>query len=111
MWPNNGYGNNGHFPQNGFNQDDFAQSQFNGGNPQQIFPTQPNIMPFGEEMNGDSFMAGNNFQPEVGLYNDAAFMQNQFVNPVSFCFCGHSKPIHSFVATPSLLQTRAANCR
>ncbi len=83
MWPNNGYGNNGHFPQNNFNQDDFTQSQFGGGNPQRIFQTQPNMMPF-DEMNGDSFMENNSFQPEVGIYNDSAFMQNQFVNQVSF---------------------------
>jgi hypothetical protein len=32
-----------------------------------------------EENDGEGFM-NNDFQPEVGLYNEGAFMQNQFIN-------------------------------
>ena len=32
-----------------------------------------------EDSNGEGFM-NNDFQPEVGLYNEGAFMQNQFIN-------------------------------
>ena len=45
---------------------------------QQYFPTQQNMMHY-EDTNGEGFM-NNDFQPEIGLYNEGAFMQNQFIN-------------------------------
>jgi YTH domain-containing protein 1 len=96
MWQNNGFGNGPGPPfQNTFNQNDFSSSPFGGGagTPlagQQIF-AQHQPMQF-EDANGEGF-AGNNFQPEVGLYNEDAFMQNQFMSPqqqVSFVELGHT---------------------
>ncbi|PVH89900.1 YTH-domain-containing protein [Cadophora sp. DSE1049] len=73
MWHHNGgFGNNGQF-QNNFNQDGYPPSPFAGQliQGQQYFPNQPNMTQY-EEPNGESF------QPEVGLFNDRAYMQNQF---------------------------------
>ena len=73
MWHNNGgFGNNGPF-QNNFSQDGYPPSPF-AGQPiqgQQYFSQQPNMTQY-EEPNGESF------QPEVGLFNDRAYTQNQF---------------------------------
>ena len=73
MWPNNGFGNNGDFQSN-FNQDDYPPSPFGGHPGQQYFPQLPfptNMMQY-EGGNGEGFM-NNEFQPEVGLYNEGAF--------------------------------------
>jgi hypothetical protein len=79
MWPNNEFGtNNG----NNFNRDDYTQSCFAGFPGQQFFqphPFQPNMMQLEggneEGLNGE-------FQPEIGLFNEAGFAQNyQFANP------------------------------
>lgn len=80
MWQNNGFGGNGQFP-NGFNnQENFPPSPFSGppGAGHQYFPMLPNMMGY-EDANGEGFM-NNEFEPEVGLYNEGAFMQNQFIN-------------------------------
>jgi hypothetical protein len=83
MWQNNGFGGNGQFP-NGFNnQENFPSSPFGAPPGQglaggQYFPTQRNMLQY-EDSNGEGFM-NNDFQPEVGLYNEGAFMQNQFIN-------------------------------
>ncbi|KAH7419069.1 YT521-B-like domain-containing protein [Cadophora sp. MPI-SDFR-AT-0126] len=73
MWHNNGgFSNNSQF-QNSFNQDGYPPSPF-AGQPvqgQQYFPQQPNMTQV-EDSHGDSF------QPGGGLFNDRAFMQNQF---------------------------------
>jgi hypothetical protein len=90
MWQNNGFGSNGQF-QNGFNnQENYPPSPF-GASPgpplagQQYFPNQQIMMHY-EDTNGEDFMS-NDFQPEVGLYNEGAFMQNQFINTNSqVCF-------------------------
>ena len=82
MWQNNGFGNNGQFP-NGFNsQENFPSSlgaplgQLAGG--PQYFPNQQNMMQY-DDSNDDGFMS-NDFQPEVGIYNEGAFLQTQFIN-------------------------------
>jgi hypothetical protein len=86
MWQNNGFGSNGQFP-NGFgNQENFPRSPFGAppGQPsvgQQYFPNQQNMMQY-EDTNGDGFI-DTDFQPEVGIYNEGAFMQNQFINAKS----------------------------
>lgn len=89
MWPN-GFGSNGDFPNNFSRQDDYSLSPFGAGPGGQYFPKLPfqqNMMPF-EGGNGERFM-NNDFQPEVGLYNEGAFSQTQFVNAanpqVSYC--------------------------
>lgn len=77
MWPNNEFGNNG----NNFNQDDYPPLPFGDHPGQPYLPQlsfQPNMMQF-EGGNGEGFMNGE-FQPEVGLYNEGALAQNQFVN-------------------------------
>lgn len=82
MWQNNGFGSNGQFP-NGFNSQEHLPPPFRappdhpltGG---QYFPNQPNMIQF-EDANGKGLM-NNGFQPELGLYNEGAFMQNQFLN-------------------------------
>ncbi len=82
MWSSNGFGNNGHF-QNNFSQDGFSASLF-GGNPgqplhgQQYFPQQADSTQF-EDVNDEGSITSE-FQPELGLFNDGAFMQNQFIN-------------------------------
>ena len=80
MWQNNGYGSNGHFPNSFNNQENFPTSPF--GTPsapgQQFFTNPQNRMHF-DDANGEGFLK-NEFQPEVGLYNEGAFMQNQFIN-------------------------------
>jgi len=87
MWQNNGFGNSGHF-QNFNNQEAFTPPSF-GGSPgpllsgQQFFASHPNIVQYDD---GEGFI-NNDFQPEVGIFNEAAYMQNQFMNatvPVSF---------------------------
>jgi hypothetical protein len=90
MWQNNGFGNNGPF-QNGFNnQENYPHSPFgaSSGPPlagQQYFPTQQNMMHY-EDANEEDYM-NDNFQPEVGLCNEGAFMQNQFINAnAQVCF-------------------------
>ena len=105
MWPNNGFGNNGHFPPN-YNQEDFTQPPFGGDQGQRFFTPQPNMMQF-DEMNGDSYMANGNFQPEVGLFNDGAFIPNQFVNQVSFYGHSGSRPL---VVTPFQPPKQAIDC-
>lgn len=87
MWPNNGFGNNLPF-QNNFNPEDFPPpSPFGNANASpgtplqgQLLFTHGNMMPFGEA-NGEGF--ANDFHPEVGLFNEGAFMQNQgqFMSP------------------------------
>lgn len=81
MWNNNGFANNGMFPNFNHtnNQEEFPPSPFatnsspaNGYFPQQMHP---NMMQF-ENATGAQF---NDFQPEPGLYNQDAFMQNQQV--------------------------------
>ena len=84
MWQNNGFGNGPGPPfQTTFNQNDLPFGGGGAGTPlagQQGFAQhQPNLMQF-EDANGEGFM-GNNFQPEVGLYNQDAFMQNQYMSP------------------------------
>lgn len=76
MWPNNGgVGGNGQF-QNNFNEAGYPPSPF-AGQPvsgQQYFAQQqPNVMQY-EDGDGESF------QPEIGLFNDGSFTQNQFIN-------------------------------
>lgn len=75
MWQNNGgFGGNGQF-QNNFNQDTYPPSPF-ASQPmpgQQYFAQHPNMMQY-DDGNGDSY------QPEVGLFNDSAYSQNQFIN-------------------------------
>jgi hypothetical protein len=95
MWQNNGYGNNGQF-QNGFNQESYPPSTFGPSSGpslagQHYFPNQQNLMQY-EDANGEGFM-NNDFQPEVGLYNEGTFMQNQFINAnaqVCFAESGHT---------------------
>ncbi|PMD46260.1 YTH-domain-containing protein [Hyaloscypha variabilis F] len=83
MWQSNGFGNNGHFP-NGFNnQENFPLSPFGapsgqGLARQQYFTNQQNMMQL-DDASGEDF-PNREFQPEVGLYNEGAFMQNQFIN-------------------------------
>jgi len=83
MWQNNGFGSNGQFP-NGFNnQENFPSSPFGAppGQPLagvQYFPNLQNLMEY-EDTNGEAFVK-NDFQPEIGLFNEGAFMQNQFIN-------------------------------
>lgn len=68
--------------QNNVSPEDFVPSPF-GGNPMQsflnFFPP-PSTMKY-HDGNGDSFMQNAGFQPEVGLYNGAAFAQNENINP------------------------------
>jgi len=73
MWQNNG--NNGPF-QNNFNQDNFPQQPINGSNRpgQQFFQPQP-LQPM-DFNNGEDYTDGD-FRPEVGLFNNGAFLQNQ----------------------------------
>lgn len=81
MWSNNGFGSNGHFP-NGFNnQNNFPPFPSGGppGQSQQYFPNQQNSMQYADDNDNEGFM-NQDFQPEVGLYNDGAFMHNQFVS-------------------------------
>jgi hypothetical protein len=81
MWQNNGFGDNSSF-QNGFNQENFPPSPFGAGlgTPlgQSFFPNQTDMMQY-EGGNGEGFMS-NEFHPEVGLFNQAAYMQNQVIN-------------------------------
>ena len=79
MWPNNGFGGNGHF-QGSFNQDAFQQPGFGAGPDPRFFPQQPNMLPF--QVQDDSNNNGG-FQPEVGIFNNGSYMQNQVVSPVS----------------------------
>jgi hypothetical protein len=73
MWPNNGFPSNGDFPQNNFNQqDEYPHSPFGAG-AAGYFPQQLPFSPNGGLMIND-------FQPEVGLYNEGAFAQNHFAN-------------------------------
>lgn len=85
MWStNNGFPNNGQYQQNSFNQDDPSattplpvQSPFAGGVPGSNFFQQPNMMQY-DEINIDGF---NGFSPNLPMYNQAAFAQNQFIAP------------------------------
>lgn len=85
-WQTNAY--NSQF-QNNMNPEDFAAGSPFGGNsmPQFMagfFPPQNGMQynPAGNG-NGDSYMQGSNFQPEVGLFNGngSSFAQNENVNP------------------------------
>jgi hypothetical protein len=111
MWQNNGYVNNGNFP-NSFNQDDFPTSPFTGstGVPgQQYFPPHPhppNMMQF-DNGNVEGYMS-NDFQPEVGLYNERAFSQNQFASPHPQVRIG-DHVFQRFVACSLLYKTCDAN--
>jgi hypothetical protein len=83
MWQNNAFGSNGQFPNSFGSQENFPRSPFGvpPGQPsveQQYFPNQQNMMQY-EDTNGDGF-TDSDFQPEVGIYNEGAFMQNQFIN-------------------------------
>jgi hypothetical protein len=90
MWHNNGFGNNGQFHDN-FNQEDYTPSPFLGtGGPlpgQQYFHQHPqlanNMIKF-EDNNGECY-TNNGFQPELGLYNEGAFMQTQFTPNTQVC--------------------------
>jgi hypothetical protein len=83
MWQSNGFGNNGHFP-NGFNnQENFPPSPFgapsgHGLAGQQYFTNQQNMMQL-DDASGEDF-PNREFQPEVSVYNEGAFMQDQFIN-------------------------------
>ena len=81
MWQNHGFGDNGSF-QNNFNQENFPSSPFGAGSGtplgQSFFPTQTDMLQY-EGGNGEGFIS-NEFHPEVGLFNQAAFMQNQVMN-------------------------------
>lgn len=110
MWPSNGFGNNLPF-QNNFNQEDFTPpSPFGNANAspgtplpgQHLFP-HGNMMPFGEA-NGEGF--ANDFHPEVGLFNEGAFMQNQgqFMSPQpQVCVVLPRHPSTDFVRLPALV--------
>jgi hypothetical protein len=78
MWQNNGYG--GHFPSN-MNQDEFPPpfAGTPGPGQQYLQHPQPHLMQF-EDGNGEGYL-NNEFQPQVGLFNEGAFLQNQFVSP------------------------------
>jgi hypothetical protein len=81
MWQNHGFGDNGSF-QNNFNQENFPPSPFGAGSGtplgQSFFPNQTDMLQY-EGGNGEGFIS-NEFHPEVGLFNQAAFMQNQVMN-------------------------------
>jgi hypothetical protein len=84
MGPNTGFGNNG-FLQNSLNQDTFPTSSFTGGvTGRPYFPqqAQSDMIGFKDDGNGEGYM-NNAFQPEVGLFNDAAFSQNLFNSPLA----------------------------
>lgn len=78
--------------QNNMNPEDFPPSPFGGNNIQPFmggFFQSPHPMQYNAAGNGDSFMQGNNFQPEVGLFNGNgsvfALNENLNLNPqVSF---------------------------
>lgn len=95
MWPtNNGFQNNGQYQPNNFNQDDLSgttplPSPFSGGGQGPSFFPQPNMMQY-DEMNIDGF----NFSPEIPMYNQAAFAQNQFISP--------NPPVSAWDRRPSL---------
>ncbi|XMA15643.1 hypothetical protein WAI453_008434 [Rhynchosporium graminicola] len=75
MWQNKGaFGSNGQF-QNNFSPDAFSKSSFTGqAMPgQQYFPQLPNTVQYGDA-NGDAF------EPEVGLFNNGSFSQNQLMS-------------------------------
>ncbi|QSZ34687.1 hypothetical protein DSL72_007542 [Monilinia vaccinii-corymbosi] len=85
MWPaNNGFPTNGQYQQNNFNQDDLSAttplaSPFTGGAPGPNLFLQPNMMQMQyDEMNIDGC---NGFPPDVPMFNQAAFAQNQFIAP------------------------------
>jgi hypothetical protein len=90
MWPNNGYQGHGDFQQGNFQQsysDDgyipFSPVAFG----QQYFPNMRSSqgMQYSDLANSGQSTPGE-FQPEVGLYNEEAFAQNQFrgsAGPVS----------------------------
>ena len=97
MWPNNGFGNNGDFLNNFKNQDDYPSPFGAGPAAQQYFPQLPfqqDMMQF-EGGNRERIM-NNDFQPEVGLYNEGAFSQNHFANvanPQVSCSLLFSQPL------------------
>ncbi|KAH6723959.1 YT521-B-like domain-containing protein [Leptodontidium sp. MPI-SDFR-AT-0119] len=109
MWQNNGgFGGNGQF-QNNFNQDNYPPSPF-ASQPmpgQQYFAQHPNMMQY-DDGNGDSY------QPEVGLFNDSAYSQNQFINsgpqfsPLSY---NASPPIAPTPRPPTQINARAAELK
>jgi hypothetical protein len=83
MWPNNSFGNTGPF-QNSFNPDEFTPPFAAGPSAGQPFFShqlqhQPHPMQY-EDDSDDNYIT-NDFQPEVGLYNESAYMQNQFNSP------------------------------
>ncbi|TVY85510.1 Zinc finger CCCH domain-containing protein [Lachnellula suecica] len=71
MWQSNGFGNGASF-QNNFNLNDFSSPPY--GEPSTPLPGQHTFaqLPFGD---------GSDFQPEVGLYNQDAYFQNQYAAP------------------------------
>jgi hypothetical protein len=75
MWQNNGYQSNGSY-HNNFNENEYPTSPFTVGSSTPMFS--PDLMQF-ENSNGDGFIS-QEFQPETGLFNDGAYMQNQFLN-------------------------------
>lgn len=84
MWPGSGFGN-GPSAHDGFNQNDFPSSPFRGatGSPlvgQQGFAQNQQNSMQSDNVYSDAY--NNSFQPEVGLYNQEAFTQNQFMNPL-----------------------------
>ncbi|KAI9646922.1 hypothetical protein NHQ30_004922 [Ciborinia camelliae] len=83
MWPtNNGFPSNGQYQPNNFNQDELSAttpgpSPFAVGGQGPNFFQQPNMLQY-DEMHIDGF---NGFSPELPMYNQAAFAQNQFITP------------------------------
>jgi hypothetical protein len=81
MWQNHGFGDNGSF-QNNFSQENFPPSPFGAGSGtplgRSFFPNQTDMLQY-EGGNGEGFIS-NEFHPEVGLFNQTAFMQNQVMN-------------------------------
>jgi hypothetical protein len=89
MWPNTGFGNNEPY-QNNSKPDDGPFPPFTGnGHPptpgQQFLTQRPNTMQFANQ-NGEGFVP-KDFQSEAELFNNRAFLQNQFVNQdAQVCF-------------------------
>jgi hypothetical protein len=83
MGPNTGFGNNGFIPDS-FNQDTLPTSFAGGNTGRSYFPqqAQSNTIGFEDDGNGKGYV-NDDFQPEVGLFNDAAFSQNLFTSPLA----------------------------
>ncbi|KAF7862853.1 uncharacterized protein EAF02_010402 [Botrytis sinoallii] len=108
MWPtNNGFPSNGQYQPNNFNQDDLSgttplQSPFSGGGPGPNFFQQPNILQY-DEMNIDGY---NGFSPEIPMYNQAAFAQNQFISPNRPPYSPQLNSTNNSVAPPTPTPTK-----